>query len=228
METGCLGCEREQAVRVGGAECRGWPRVPAVDRGGAMTQTDAEKFQQSLRGVYALYRADISPAVIAIWWNALKGYDLEAVVEALGRHAMNPDTGQFLPKPADVVKAIEGASADVALQAWAKVLEGLRRFGTYESVAFDDQIIHRVLTDLGGWVWLGRQAEKDMPFVEKRFRDAYRAWRTRGLGMTEPVRHLPGIVETHNAGAGHRHAIPAPKLIGAEKAIALTRAKEIA
>lgn len=179
-----------------------------------MRDANKAEFLRALEAVYALYRAEYSAPVAAIWWRALQAYEIAAVVEALGRHAMNPDTGQFLPKPADVVKQLEGATQDVALLAWNKALEGLKRHGTYASVTFDDPIINRVLLDLGGWVWFGQQTDKEMPFIEKRFRDAYRAWRNRGMVGTEPVRHLPGIIEVHNAGGGFHDRIPAPKLIG--------------
>lgn len=167
-----------------------------------MKPADRAKFGEALAACYALYRAELTQPVAAMWWRALQAYDIAAVVEALGRHAMNPDTGQFLPKPADVVKVLDGATQDVALLAWAKVVKAMKDFGCYDSVAFDDPIIHRVLIDLGGWVWLGRQEVREMQFVEKRFRDAYRAWRARPALMDYP-RSLPGLIETQNNAAGY-------------------------
>lgn len=189
-----------------------------------MTDDDKAKFVEALSAVYALYRVDLSRAVTSIWWRALQGYELVAVVEALGRHAVNPDTGQFLPKPADVVRVLDGATQDVALVAWHKVVNGIRQVGTYESVVFDDPIINRVLHDLGGWAWLGAQQEREMSFIEKRFRDAYRAWRSRGL--SETVGHLPGITETHNVAKGF--GAPTPVFIGGKKEKAIGRAPTLA
>ncbi len=177
-----------------------------------MNAADRTKFAEALAAVYALYRVELSQSVAAMWWRALEAYDVAPVLDALTRHARNPDTGQFLPKPADVVKMIEGSTADTALLAWAKVLQGLRAVGTYDSVVFDDPIIHRVLEDLGGWVALGRQPEKDLPFFEKRFRDAYRAWRMRGL--IDWPRRLAGIIEHQNGSAGFAGVNVNTKFVG--------------
>ena len=178
-----------------------------------MTPADRSRFFDALNAVYALYRVELSEPVGRIWWTALQGYEIEAVVAALGRHAVNPDTGQFLPKPADVVKQLEGATQDVALIAWAKVLNGLKQHGTYVSVVFDEPIIHRVIEDLGGWIWLGQQTDKEIPFIEKRFRDAYRAWRQRSALMAYP-RRLPGVIEHQNGAAGYAGVNVITKFIG--------------
>jgi len=77
------------------------------------------------------------------------------------RHLMNPDTGQFLPKPADIVRMLGGRTLDRALMAWAKVDKAVRQIGTYESVVFDDALIHRVLHEMGGWVGMGQKTENE-------------------------------------------------------------------
>lgn len=186
-----------------------------------MTEDDRKEFGAALAAVYALYRADITAPVAAIWWQALSGYDLPAVVDALGRHAMNPDVGQFLPKPADVVRQLEGSTQDAALLAWARVVEALKRHGTYVSVDFVDPIIHRVLTDLGGWMWLGQQTEKEMPFIEKRFRDAYRAWRARPALLLEAPVRLAGIIEHDNGANGYTGVNVVTKVLGGPAKLAI-------
>ncbi len=188
-------------------------RPRAGSRKATMKPADRTQFAQALAAVYALYRVDLSEAVTGMWWRALQAYELAAVVDALGRHSMNPDTGQFLPKPADVVKVLEGATSDVALLAWAKVIQGIRHVGTYDSVVFDDPIIHRVLEDLGGWVWIGQQTEKEMPFVEKRFRDAYRVWRARPALM-DYQRRLAGVIEKQNGALGFSGVNVTTRFIG--------------
>jgi hypothetical protein len=56
-----------------------------------------------------------------VWWQGLRQFDLDGVRVALGQHCMNPDSGQFPPKIADVVKMMGGSSLDSALVAWSKV-----------------------------------------------------------------------------------------------------------
>lgn len=179
-----------------------------------MIEADRAEFCRSVAAVYALYRVELSDAVLWIWWEAMRGLELEAVRVAIGRHAMNPDSGMFLPKPADVVRELGGTTADASMLAWAAVVNAMRRVGTYESVAFDDPIVHRVLVDLGGWPWLGEQLELEMPFIERRFRDAYRAWLRRGLASADVPKHLPGRTEIQNVAAGYLGFVPAPVAVG--------------
>ena len=168
-----------------------------------MTSADRKQFVDMLQAVYAMQRVDLSDAVTELWWAALEEYDLPVVLDAFKRHTKNPDVGQFLPKPADVIRQLEGSTQDVALLAWARVVDALKRHGTYVSVDFADPIIHRVLTDLGGWIWLGQQVEAEMPFIEKRFRDAYRAHRARPALLSDQPARLLGITEHTNAANGY-------------------------
>lgn len=179
-----------------------------------MKADDDKPFAVLLGSVYELYNRTLSAAIIAMWWEALSPYDLAAVREALNRHAMNPDAGQFIPKPADVVRELGGTTADVSALAWAKVVRGARDFGCYDSVAFDDPLVHQTLDELGGWTWFGRQTTKEMPFIEKRFKDSYRAYLRRGLPAdARQITHLPGIIEEHNSSISGAE-VQAPKLIG--------------
>ncbi len=150
---------------------------------------------------------------LALWWNALKQYDLPAVREGLNRHMQNPDTGQYMPKPADVIKFIGGTTQDGALLAWAKVDRAVRMVGTYQSVAFDDPAINAVLQDMGGWIALGTKSEDEWPFVAKEFENRYRGYRLRG--EFEFPKWLPGIAEAHNAQSPQNaQRIEPPVLIG--------------
>jgi hypothetical protein len=160
-------------------------------------------FTEALVSVYALYRVDLSPGVAAIWWNALKGYDLVAVQDAFGRHAVNPDTGQFVPKPADVVKMLGGSTLDTAMQAWTKLERGVMRVGPYATVAFDDALIHRVVEDMGGWVQFGGIDEDQWPFTQKEFENRYRGYRARSDTPPYPPK-LIGITDGHNEKNGFR------------------------
>jgi hypothetical protein len=176
-----------------------------------MIPKDSDRFKALLTGVFSLYGRDLSEIVLSIWWGAMRPYDFEAVKDALNRHAVNPDNGQFLPKPADVVKLIDGGAADVALLAWAKFEEGFMRFGPYNSIVFDDPIIHRVIRDMGGMPSLCEHPQEEWPFIRNHFVALYRGYRMRGALPDYPPR-LVGIAEQHNA--SHGFAVAPPILIG--------------
>ena len=115
-----------------------------------MQANDFQKFKEGLQGVMSFYRQEVSDFALDVWWSALKIYDLRAISEAFGKHVANPDNGQFPPKPADIVRMLQGSSQDSALVAWSKVDKAVRSIGLYETVVFDDPIIHRVIMDMGG------------------------------------------------------------------------------
>jgi len=183
-----------------------------------MKSTDAEQFRVMLTGVYAFYRQEFSDFAVGVWWEAMKPFDFAAVKDALNRHCVNPDNGQFLPKPADVVKLLGGSNLDRATLAWTKTLKAVQHVGTYESVCFDDPIINAVIHEMGGWIAMGAITEKESPFKQREFEQRYRAYRTRG-GMFAYPRSLPGIIARENGARGFGE--PEPVLIGEKDKAAL-------
>ena len=176
-----------------------------------MTQDDYEEFAGMVGAITELYGRAASEFAITIWWGALRQYELSAVRQAFDRHVRNPDSGQFAPKPADLIRMMGGTTQDSALVAWAKVDRALRVVGTYRSVAFDDALVHRVLTEMGGWTALGAKTEKEWPFVAKEFQNRYRGYRMRNECPDYPP-VLVGLAEAQNAQAGFGGE--APTLIG--------------
>lgn len=176
-----------------------------------MKDSDKAQFFTLVAGVYAFYRQDMSDFAGGVWWQAMQPFDFAAVSDALNRHCVNPDSGQFMPKPADVVKMLRGSTQDSAMVAWSKVDKGVRQVGTYASVVFDDPIIHRVIHDMGGWVALGTKGENEWPFVAKEFENRYRGYKVRNETPDYP-KTLIGIAEAQNSTEGRQSQ--APVLIG--------------
>lgn len=176
-----------------------------------MINADRKSFFKLIADISAFYRKDFSEFSGTVWWEAMKPYDFAAVSDALNRHCVNPDVGQFMPMPADVVRMLQGSTQDSALVAWAKVDRAIRVVGTYRSVVFEDPLIHRIISEMGGWVALGTKDEKEWPFQKNEFVTRYRGYRGRSeIPEFPPV--LVGIAETNNSKAGFQ--IEPPTLIG--------------
>ena len=174
---------------------------------------DISKFTSMMAGIGELYAKPLSAHLIDIYWQALKCFDLVDVQAALQTHINNPDCGQFFPKPADVVRFIEGSGETKALQAWAKVEKAIILVGGYQSIVFDDAIIHAVIEDMGGWIKLCTIKNEDLPFRANEFQKRYM-----GFISKSPNRHpktLCGITEIDNAKNGY--ATDALLLIGDAK-----------
>lgn len=182
-----------------------------------MKQTDHEAFAALLGDAMAFYRQNVSNFAMGVWWQACEAFSLEQVTKALSAHAMDPERGQFPPKPADIVRVLQGTRTDRSLVAWGKVLDAMQRVGAYASVVFDEGVIHAVVEDLGGWPAICRGELKDLPHVERRFCESYRAYAARG-DVAFPAM-LPGAHQSDNALKGTPSAPPV--LIGDPK-----RAKE--
>jgi len=176
---------------------------------------DKPKFFALMGDVQAFYGKDFSEFAGRVWWEALKSYDYRAVADALNRHCVNPDTGQFSPKPADVVKMLSGSTQDAAFVAWSKVDRGVRQVGTGRSVVFDDPVIHRVISDMGGWSEMGRKTEDEWPFIRNEFVNRYRGYRMRSE-IPEYQRVLIGHYEASNNQLGFES--DPPTLIGEPEA----------
>lgn len=166
-----------------------------------MEPEDRKRFAHCLLAASEVYGREVSPAVAEVWWSALRGYDAAAVETAFQRHMTNPDTGQFMPKPADIVRILAGTSQDGAMVAWAKVDRAMRTVGAYQSVVFDDPLAMRVLQDMGGWIALGTKTSDEWPFVANEFRTRYVGYRQRGEIPDYPSR-LPGIAEADRIRCG--------------------------
>lgn len=175
-----------------------------------MLANDIPKFTAMIAGIGELYGKAISEALTDIYWQALKRFELSDVQQAFQSHINNPDCGQFFPKPADVVRFIEGCGETKALQAWAKVEKAICQVGSYQSIAFDDPLIHAVLEDMGGWTKLCSVTIDEMPNRANEFRKRYM-----GFVNKAPQRYpkyLCGITERENGKDGY--SIKPPLLIG--------------
>lgn len=145
-----------------------------------MKPSDKANFVSLITDVLAFYRQDVSEFAISVWWQACERYDLEQVSKALTKHAMDPERGQFAPKPADLVRQLEGTPTDRAMLAWGKVMEAIQRIGQYTDVVFDDPAIHAVIEDLGGWPKVCRIDMKELSYLQHRFTEAHRAYCNKG------------------------------------------------
>ena len=179
-----------------------------------MLSTDKKRFATLLAGIADYYGKELSNGVIALYWQGLQHIDIEAVEKALWEHTQNPDAGQFMPKIADVVRSLQGRTQDQAALAWVKVDAAVRRVGSYADVVFDDPLIHRVIAEMGGWIWFGKQVEKEWPFIAQRFEVIYRGYRLRSESPEYPPLLL-GVASAHNAQSGY--AAQPPTLIGNDR-----------
>jgi hypothetical protein len=168
-----------------------------------MIDEDKICFGELMSGLAELYGKKLTPALLEIYWQTLAEYSYANINQAINAHILNPDSGQFMPKPADIVRFVKGATQTSALRAWSKVINALREVGVYQSIVFDDPIIHMVIEEMDGWIALGHVKEDKLSFVTHEFQKRYVSYLAH-----EPTVYpakLIGIFEQQNGFTGFGH-----------------------
>ena len=173
-----------------------------------MLETDKQAFAAMMNSIAEMYaNRQMTKPVLRIYWAALKHLVLDEVRHGLNLHVRNPDTGMFLPKPADIIRHIDGSSDSQAKLAWSQVDKAIRYHGAWASVVFvEEPRIHAVIADMGGWIKLCATSEREYAFKQNEFEKRYR-----GYLQIKPEHYpstLVGIAETQNATQGLPIAAP--------------------
>ena len=137
-----------------------------------MEQTDMPKFAVLMARMGAHYSKTITEFIVEDYWQALKAFSLLQIEKAFLDYLQDPDKN-FMPTTNQLIRLILGSHEDKALNAWTDVLMAIQKYGAYQSVAFDDPIIHAVIQILGGWIQICRIKIDQQPYYAERFRKHY-------------------------------------------------------
>lgn len=179
-----------------------------------MLKEDYQRFSALWKAVVGIYGREIDDLAVGMVFRSLSRYTVEQVQKALDCHMMDSSGGKFMPKPADIVKHIEGDPEGKALLAWSKFLGAIARPGVYETVVFDDLLIMAVVENMGGWIKWELVGDKELPYLKNDFVKLYKSFQ-----ITPPARYpnkLIGKAEAQNEITGFRSFIKPPSLIGDE------------
>ena len=81
--------------------------------------------------------------------------------------------------------------------------------GHYDSVIFSDPLIHVVIKDMGGWIFLCQQSERELIFLQKEFERRYQNYCLIKKLTISPA-YLTGQIERQNVIRGFTEDIPQP------------------
>ncbi len=177
-----------------------------------MNNSQLEDFTELLTGALSVFNQKTSAMVIDVWWNALKKYDYNVVSQAFSDHIVDPDVGQYAPKPANIIRNIDGSRETQAMLAWAKVQKAIGSVGGGSTVCFDDHVIHATIGDMGGWSQLCSVNDDELQFRAREFEKRYNSHAKHGV--TEYPRKLIGRYESNNLAQGFMEFVTAPVTIG--------------
>ncbi len=77
-----------------------------------MQPEDRKEFNALLVTAMAVYERQITTSLADLYFAALGPYSLDQVRDGMARHLQDPADGKFSPKPADVIRQIQGVTAD--------------------------------------------------------------------------------------------------------------------
>jgi hypothetical protein len=172
-------------------------------------------FKQYMTALSEIHGKELSALLNSLYWKTLESF-ADAECERAFKELIL--SSKFFPKQADFLEILKGKEEDQAARAWIKVVESVRRIGPWESVKFDDPVIHTVLKFMGGWSVTGDWKENELKWKQKEFERLYAVM---AKGGKHPE-YLPGQCEVDNAAAGYDRE-PEIIMIGFDE-----KAKEIA
>lgn len=165
-----------------------------------MNSQDQNKFKELITVMSETYGEEFTPAKVKLWWNLFKPHSIEVFEQALYTHIACPDAGMFSPKPANLMKFINGTTKeneqlveDRAEMAWACIELEISRIGSYGTLELEDKQAIAAVKSIGGWRQLCMSTYDQLVWKKKEFMSAYDTYER------TPLEHLPnklpGLIE---------------------------------
>lgn len=170
-----------------------------------MQRLSKQCFNEQMAILTEMYEQDISETKEKIMYQTL--CDIPDDIFSKGIIIMLRDrkynAGKF-PQISEIREFCIGNKADV-LQNKAEIAKdliiyGIQKYGQYESIAFEDPVIHAIIKNrLGGWIKVCTMEREELNnFLKFDFWNAYKAYAGQGIGIVDKV--LRGRAEIENNG----------------------------
>lgn len=165
-----------------------------------MQDQDKATFRDMMMAAGEVYGREITKPLLQMYFAALAPASMEQVQAAMMAHMQNPDSGQFFPKPADLIKQMTGttkqqdaAIEDRAAVAWACIERDIRRIGSYGTLKLDDKQALATVKAMGGWQSICQTEISKMEWKRKEFILMYETFERMPLEALPSS--LPGRIE---------------------------------
>lgn len=165
-----------------------------------MKEQDKSAFRDMMMAAGEVYGREITKPLLQMYFAALAQVGIEKVQAAMMAHMQNPDSGQFFPKPADIIKQMTGttkqqdaAIEDKAAIAWACIERDIRRIGSYGTLKLEDKQALATVKAMGGWQSICQTETSKMEWKRKEFIRMYETFERMPLEALPSS--LPGRIE---------------------------------
>lgn len=165
-----------------------------------MKDQDKTAFRDMMMAAGEVYGREVTKPLLQMYFAALAPVSIEQVQAAMMTHMQSPDSGQFFPKPADLIKQMTGttkqqeaAIEDKAAVAWACIERDIRRIGSYGTLKLDDKQALATIKAMGGWQSICQTETSKMEWKRKEFIRMYETFERMPLEALPSS--LPGRIE---------------------------------
>lgn len=179
-----------------------------------MKKEDKKEFGKILVVTGEIYDKQITASLIKVYFEVLKDYTLDELKRALELHIKDREEGKFFPRPSNFINQIEADEGVLAILAWDKAYKGIKQGAYYDTMIFDDPVIHMVITQMGGWIEFSDLLIKDTPYRRAEFIKLYKHFQKHPI---DAPKRLAGFHEMNNRREGYLKDIPEPLMITGDK-----------
>lgn len=156
----------------------------------------------------------VSDARMGIYAEMLADLPIEKIKAGIITIIKTRTFGGNLPTVAEIREAIDSEGVPLesrAAIAWDKAMYALHSHGTYQSIKFDDPLIHHIIVQWGGWAEFGNWPADQTHWKRRDFMKLYEQYAKNG-GLPEPRQHLIGVAEYENQ-VHSPEFVPAPIMV---------------
>lgn len=114
--------------------------------------SSVHRFAHILMKISETYDIEFTDAKVAIWTKLIRDqFDIDSIEKAVHRYMSDPDSGQYKPVPASIIKFITGSRKNKTFDALTAVQYAVTVASSRQSVCFSDAVINAAIAQTGGW-----------------------------------------------------------------------------
>ena len=140
---------------------------------GSMNQNDKDRFLKAFTYLCEVFGKEYNKIVLGAYFNSMSKFTIDEVEKAISNSI---SCSKFFPKPVELIEMITGGPKGIEDKAETqalKVIEAVKRYGSYQTVKFADETTQRIVSKQFGWGALCAMKEKNYSFFIKDFKSAY-------------------------------------------------------
>jgi len=177
-----------------------------------------KKFGETMALLQDLYGKQLKPNILAVYWSYLKNFteiEFDKAVEYIISN-FKPTASATFPLIVHFRESKNGMEIkEAAVMAIDLLCDGMGKYGFYESVDFNDPVLHAVIVSYGGWREICGWSKDELSMRRSQMIETYRVFARNGRKYEG---YMIGESEARNIAGGYDEWIKAPILINRDKA----------